>query len=142
MSTIAEFLRARYTEARERQARIFRSTWDVGAPCPACGQPTETMRTYGGSFGPLASFEPCRHAIYDPALLRQFEEPAPDPAILADLDAKLGIVARHARCGSMVGYCDDGGHGWDDVEGGGCGDLGDLALLFAAHPDYDERWRP
>lgn len=92
MSEIADFLRARYAEARDRQHRIFRSTWRPGDPCPACGRPTEVMRTYGGGLGPLASFEPCRHEITDPAALRQFEEPTPDPDVISDLDAKLALV--------------------------------------------------
>ncbi|MEV7654651.1 DUF6221 family protein [Streptomyces anulatus] len=62
-----------------------------------------------------------------------------DPTrLLADLDAKLAIVNRHAACGTGNGYCDDGGHG--DLEGGGCADLADLARPFAGHPDYQEDW--
>lgn len=63
---------------------------------------------------------------------------------LADIAAKRRILARHAQCGSGIGYCDDGGHAWDedDVPGGGCPDVADLARPYASHPDYRADWSP
>lgn len=132
MTDLHEFLRARYTEARTREEnmrRVIPSAFD-GHEVEMRGEDGVTTLLVDGHPYPIETY----HEIAT--------EPAPDLAVLADLNAKLSIVARHERCGSMVGYCDDGGHGWDEVEGGGCADLGDLALAFAAHPDYDERWRP
>lgn len=92
MSEIAVFLRARYIEAKERQQRIFRDTYEPGAPCPICTRPTWGMRMYGGDEYRLASFEPCGHDTNDPAVVAQFQEAAPDPDVIADLDAKLALV--------------------------------------------------
>lgn len=66
-----------------------------------------------------------------------------DPArVLAEITAKRRTLARHSRCGSGVGWCDDGGHGIEPDEGpGGCNDLLDLAAPYADHPDYDPAWR-
>jgi hypothetical protein len=47
---------------------------------------------YGGDQHRLASFEPCGHDTNDPAVVGQFQEPAPDPNVIADLDAKLALV--------------------------------------------------
>ena len=58
---------------------------------------------------------------------------------LAECEAKRRIVARHKLCGTGIGYCDDGGHGWDE-DSPGCADLSDLALPYADHADYREEW--
>ncbi|GAA5048274.1 hypothetical protein HNP84_000213 [Thermocatellispora tengchongensis] len=69
-----------------------------------------------------------------------------DPArMLREVEAKRSILGRHERCGSGVGYCDDGGHGWSEADGEpftGCRDLQDLALPYADHPRYRPEWRP
>lgn len=65
----------------------------------------------------------------------------PPARVLRDVEAKRRIVERHADCGSGGGYCDDGGHGWDHLPGGGCAELADLAVVYADHPDYREEWR-
>lgn len=92
MSEIADFLRARYIEAKGRQQRIFRDTYEPGATCPICTRPTWGMRMYGGDEHRLASFEPCGHDTNDPAVVARFQEPAPDPDVVADLDAKLALI--------------------------------------------------
>jgi hypothetical protein len=143
MSEIADFLRARYQEAIDRQHRIFASTWEPGVACPVCGRPTEVMSTYGGSPGPypLASFEPCQHEIHDPAILRQFEEPAPDPDVVADLDAKLAIM-------NLMDETLKYAKGDTEVDHYGALDAAEQALRllaqpFAGHPDHKGgEWAP
>lgn len=143
--SITEFLRARYGERRALALAATAGPWRAEAF--VYGSEMDGWGTYHPWEIKAADAEVVGHQPYEGGGVaeegdaRHIEAWGPD-VVLADLDAKLAIVARHERCGSMVGYCDDGGHGWDDVEGGGCGDLGDLALPFAAHPDYDERWRP
>ena len=85
MSALVEFLRARSAETRDRQMRTLRNSWEYGAACPVCERPTESMIRYGGATDRLATFEPCRHDVYDPALLTRFEESNPDQYVLADL---------------------------------------------------------
>jgi hypothetical protein len=66
-----------------------------------------------------------------------------DPSrVLAECEAKRRIVERHGRCGTGMGYCDDGGHGWGGEDGLGCADLADLAAVYADHPDYRDEWKP
>ena len=143
MSDLAEFLRARYTERLEAQGRIFRDTYQADDPCPVCQKPTWGMSVYVGDPSRLAKFEPCEHEINDPAQLDQFQEPAPDPDTLADLDVKLAIVDLHAgphECSSYdeisreINSCQ-----W--VPGGDCTTLRLLAKPFGEHPDYRaEEW--
>lgn len=148
MSDLVEFLRARYAEARERQMRTFRDTWEYGAACPVCVLPTESMSRYNGTPFPLASFEPCRHEVSDPALLARFEEANPDPDVLADLDSKLGILDEHPDTNDGdCGTCVEGQWGYPVLGGSRpqphpCNTLRHLAAPFAAHPDCEERWRP
>jgi uncharacterized protein DUF6221 len=63
-----------------------------------------------------------------------------DPArVLREVEAKRHVLERHGECGTGAGYCDDGGH---DLGSLGCGDLLDLALPYADHPDYRDEWKP
>lgn len=53
-----------------------------------------------------------------------------DPArVLAECEAKRGIVSRHTSC-------DDSSYGEP------CEDLRDIALPYADHPDYLQKWKP
>jgi hypothetical protein len=133
MSGLVEFLRARYTEAREHEHRKRR-----GIPSAFDGHDVEIQ--YSADEGEQVFVD--GHPYPVEKYWEIATEPAPDPAVLADLDAKLRIVKRHEGCGTGVGRCDDGGHGWDDIEGGGCADLADLAQPYADHPDYREEWKP
>lgn len=135
MSELVEFLRARLNEANERQQRIYRSTWEPGAPCPICERPTHSMRQFGGDPFRLASFEPCDHDVNDPALLTRFQEPASDPDVLADLDAKQRITDLYEIASASPELDRDAWLVLTET-------LKLLALPYAAHPDYDERWRP
>ncbi len=141
MSEIADFLRSRYIEARERQHRIFRDTYEPGAPCPTCARPTWGMSMYGGDEHRLASFEPCGHDTNDPAVVAQFQEPAPDPDVIADLDAKLAVVnlmdetLRCAEGDSEVDHYGALGNAEDALR--------HLAQPFAGHSDHKgEEWAP
>lgn len=113
-----EFLRARYTEAREREEAKrtlrddvpFEFTWSY-----------EMDRAYV-EIGSLKQ----RMAAED--FWAQYGVSAADPDVLADLDAKLRLI--------------------DWVEWPGGLDTRDayewtmavLAVPFAKHPDYDQRW--
>lgn len=78
------------------------------------------------------------------AVYRWFErwspiEPGP---MLADVDIKRRILARHADCGLGHGYCDDGGKGWELDDGTPmCADKLDLAQSFAGREGWREEWR-
>jgi uncharacterized protein DUF6221 len=64
-----------------------------------------------------------------------------DPAwVLRDIAAKRAALKRHARCGSGIGWCDDGGHGIPP-EFGGCFDLREIALVDEAHADFSPLWK-
>jgi hypothetical protein len=67
-----------------------------------------------------------------------------DPArVLAEVDAKRRILARHEQCGTGHGYCDDGGHGWRLDDGTPvCGDKLDLTRPYADRPGYRSEWAP
>ncbi|WP_330172975.1 DUF6221 family protein [Streptomyces sp. NBC_01498] len=138
MSEMADFLRARYEEAKERQARIFRDIWEPGMPCPVCHRETWGMSTYGNDPSRLASFKPCEHEINDPEVFARFQEPAPDADILADLDAKLALLdltertLRFAEGDSEVDHYGALGNA-DET-------LSLLARPFTGHPDYQENW--
>lgn len=64
-----------------------------------------------------------------------------DPAwALRDIAAKRATLKRHARCGSGIGWCDDGGHGVPS-EFGGCFDLRELASVDEGHADFSPLWK-
>jgi hypothetical protein len=77
----------------------------------------------------------------DEAAVRPVADASPRWArrMRAECEAKRRIVARHASCGTGVGYCDDGGHGWS-ADMPGCADLSDLAAVYADHSDYRTEW--
>jgi hypothetical protein len=168
VTEIADFLRSRYVELRNRQQQIMWSTWEPGVLCPVCSRPTSGMKTSmgGQSFGwPLASFEPCGHEIHEMSVMAQFEEPAPDSDVIADLNAKLVLIddllaERHEVVDGDCWYTcaaateeADGGQTCDDGRRGGPCDCGRdtrvnrrlriLAQPFAGHPDHKgEEWTP
>lgn len=143
MSGIVDFLRARYTEAREREHSKRRSI-----PSPFDGHDVEIRYSIGESEQVFVNGHP-----YPPE--KYFEiatEPAPDPDVLADLDAKLAVLDEHPAAsgwdghevdGRVCGTCAEISH---DGELTGdpypCRTLRHLAVPFAAHPHYEERWRP
>lgn len=147
MTEIADFLRTRYAEARDRQQQIVRSTWEVGALCPVCSRPTSGMTSSlgGQSDGwPVGSFEPCGHEVYEASAMAQFEEPAPDLDIIADLDAKLRILDEVVpEIDAMEDRIDAEWGAGDPTERESMTLLRILAQPFAGHPDYmGEEWAP
>ncbi|WP_327368743.1 DUF6221 family protein [Streptomyces sp. NBC_01217] len=64
-----------------------------------------------------------------------------DPArTLRRIARQRRAVEGHTECGSGGGYCDEGGHGWEGVPGGGCADLYDIVAVWDDHPDYRQAW--
>ncbi|MFE2973361.1 DUF6221 family protein [Streptomyces sp. NPDC059258] len=130
MNALAEFLRARYAERRAIAEAASPWPWKINPD-----DPEEVLASDGILVADV--FALSSNQTRNTATFIATNDPAD---VLADLDAKLAIVGRHVACGTGNGYCDDGGHGWDDLEGGGCADLADLARPFAGHPDYQESW--
>lgn len=132
MSGLVEFLRARYTEAREREEAKRTLRNDV---------PFEFTWSYemDREYVEIGSLKQCMAAE---DFWAQYGVSAADPDVLADLDVKLAILDLHARLGDspFCATCDapSGIPGQPD----GCATLRLLAVPFAKHPDYDERWRP
>ena len=141
MSGIVEFLRARYTKAREREE----GTRGVPRNLPfkwthVIDRDAEYVQIEG------------HQRMSADAFYEQYGQPASDPTVLADLDAKLAILDEHPDAPGWDGHEVDGRVcrtcGEISQDGGLTGDpypcrtLRHLALPFAAHPDYDEGWRP
>jgi hypothetical protein len=124
VSDIVEFLRARYTERRAIAEAAAALQYDPengwGITDSSIYDPAEKRRWISPHIGMLHESESAEHVV------------ANNPAVvLADLDAKLRLVD------------------WSEWPGGGPDSrdayewtLAVLAVPFAAHPDYDERWRP
>jgi hypothetical protein len=120
VSSITEFLRARYTEARDKEA---------GRQSIPGNLPFQWTAVYNQDDPHVMLGE--FHRVGMDEFFAQYGESAADPDVLADLDAKLRLVD------------------WGEWPGGGP-DARDayewamavLALPYAWHPDYDERWRP
>lgn len=155
MSDIADFLRARYVEAKEREQskrQLIPSVFD--------GHDIKLVRDFDGE-RLLVDGHP-----YPVEKWREIAtEPAPDPDVIADLDAKLALVddllaERHEvvdgdcwyTCAAATGER-DGGETCDDNRLGGPCDCGRdarvnrrLAILaqpFAGRPDHKgEEWAP
>ena len=128
MSDIVEFLRDRYTERRaiaEAAAGLQcdpENGW--GITDSSLYDPSEKRRWISPHIGMLHEPESAEHIV------------ANNPAVvLADLDAKLGILDWHEVASTSPELNPDAWQIMRQV-------LRLLALPFAAHPDYDERWRP
>lgn len=137
--SIVEFLRARYTEAREREngkRRRIPSAFDE--------HEVEISYRSGEATQVLVDGSPYLAEKFLEAAM----EPAPDQEVLADLDAKLAVLDEHQDVNDGdCGTCVDGRwgyptHGGSSPQTHPCRTLRHLAVPFAAHPDYDERWRP
>jgi hypothetical protein len=131
-----EFLAARYHEARTREE----GKWTV-RDCPF---EWEYRRDFDGEY-----VEAGRVRIEVEAFVEQYGVSAADPAVLADIDAKEGLLALHAPdswhgASAHVG-CKECGQGYEVHEWGPkypCATVRLLGLPFASHPDYREEWKP
>ncbi|MGW4223008.1 DUF6221 family protein [Streptomyces bauhiniae] len=124
MTEIANFLRARYAEARVRENGKRRRK-----PSVFDGRDVEWQYQYENTTLLVDG-----HPFPEDQFFEIATEPAPDPNVLADLDAKLAIVD----------LCVDFLH---DDEGGtdACAEstLCLLAQPYAGHPNYKgEKWKP
>jgi hypothetical protein len=139
MTTLTDFLLARYAEI-EAMAREVIADGDADE----LGRWEWVEYPYeGGSPQPLGSLAKGTSG-YDPdwswtRLVNRY-----DPAhVLADIEAKRRIVELH----TPDHECTDGSESYPGVFAGDgsmevCDSLRLLALSFASHPEYDERWRP
>jgi len=131
VSDLVQFLRARYGEAREAEGRKVSLPGNLPFQWRAVYDPNDQHVVIDGL-----------HRVGMDEFFERYGESAADPDVLADLDAKLAILDLHARLGDspFCVTCDapSGIPGRPD----GCTTLRLLALPFAAHLDYDERWRP
>lgn len=138
MTTLAEFLTARYDEHEADAQAATAGPWDARKVSgPGFGydqsevvQPSDVPDRGFYALGMDALYGPdARHiARHDPAY------------VLADIASKRAIVRLHTgahECRDVLEYPD--GYVRD---GEWCTTLRLLAVPFAAHPDYDERWRP
>lgn len=133
---VAEFLRARYAEARKAEMGK-RAVRLEGPPCEIIRDSSGTYVVIGEGDSP---FRP-RMEIED--FNERYTDPAPDADALADLDAKLALVALHGRLGDDALFCIT-----CDAPSGipgdphGCPTIRILSAPFATHPEYKETWRP
>ncbi|MEH0586247.1 DUF6221 family protein [Streptomyces sp. B21-106] len=140
MSGLVEFLRARLDEARAREHGKRRSI-----PSPFDGHDVEI--TYSSYEGQQVIVD--GHPYPAEQYFKIATEPAPDPNVIADLDAKQRLLDLHApdSFGSTSTYvtCKECSQGYEVHEWGPeypCVTVRLLGLSFTNHPDYDERWRP
>jgi hypothetical protein len=135
---LAEFLRARYGEAR----RAEEGKTQVKRDAP----PYEIRYERGGEYAILDG-----HRIDAAEFWSAYGEPCPDPGVLADLDSKLTIVKAHPITRDVIPESPDGRHGFgcatchqDEgliIDRGWCTTLRALGSIYATHPDYREEWR-
>jgi hypothetical protein len=130
---IAAFLRARYTEAKTREE----SRRSVSGNLPFEWTHVYEYVEIDGRF-----------RVPVDAFYEKHGQPSADPVVLADLDAKLAVIDEHQDVNDGdCSTCVDGRwgyptHGGSSPQTHPCRTLRHLAVPFAAHPDYDERWRP
>jgi hypothetical protein len=132
VSEIADFLRARYEEAKQREQGKLRRI-----PSAFDGHNVEIACTLGGEQTLLVDGHPYPIETYR----KVATEPAPDPGVIADLDAKLAIV-KHMK--EMLEFAE----GDTEIDHYGALDAAELTLRllaqpFAGHPDHKrEEWVP
>jgi uncharacterized protein DUF6221 len=123
---LVAFLRARLDEieAREKGKWTVRGTTDPLVKCPACDAPVDS---WGSGF----TLYPCRHQLTsDEWRVWARAEPAGDPVVLADVEAKRRIVD------ALEIALED-----SELAGFAADQLRLHVLPFAAHSDYREGWK-
>lgn len=137
MTSLVEFLRTQYMEARAAEA---------GKRAIPGGLPFRWTAVYTKD-DPHVLIDGVRR-FSENEFFEQYGEPDANPAVLADLDAKLAVLDEHQDVNDgSCGTCVDGRwgyptHGGSSPQSYPCRTLRLLAVSFAAHVDYDERWRP
>ncbi|MFH9610440.1 DUF6221 family protein [Streptomyces sp. NPDC017448] len=140
MDDLVQFLRARYDEDAElaRQAAEVGplATWDSSLDI-LLGVALKNRRRWAGAGGAdaLDGAAVAHAARHDPA------------RVLAEVEAKQRIIECHEPWTAANGDIICGRCGREHVDGrpGGhfpCQTLRLLALPYAAHPDYQDAWRP
>lgn len=135
--SIVEFLRAQWTEARAAEERKVSLPGNLPFQWRAVCEHDNAHVVIDDL-----------HQVGMDEFFEQYGEPAADPAVLADLDAKLAVLDEHPDVNDgSCGTCVDGRwgyptHGGSSPQRHPCRTLRHLAVPFASHPDYDERWRP
>jgi hypothetical protein len=130
VSEIADFLRARYEEAKQREESKLRRI-----PSEFDGHSVEITCTIGGEQILLVDGHPYPMETYR----KVATEPAPDPDVIADLDAKLALVDEADRVEASAGKPDYDGGLADAL----AWTLRILAQPFAGHPEHKgEEWAP
>lgn len=135
MSEIADFLRARYTEARDTETRKQSVRGDLPFRWTAVYN-QDDPHVMLGEF----------HRVGMDEFFEKYGESAADLDVLADLDAKLAIVSMyetadgHVKRGKEMGWPHNNHQvaavAYHDV-------LKRLAQPFAGHPDHKgEEWAP
>lgn len=131
---IVKFLRARYTEAREAEERKVSLPGNLPFQWKAVYDPNNQHVVIDGL-----------HRVGMDEFFEQYGESAADPDVLADLDAKLAVVAIYEDAERSLAVAAPGTPPYDLMTGAANTmrhALRALAVPFAARPDYDERWRP
>lgn len=159
MNDLADFLRARYAEAKSQAESIRRIT----VPTSATFNGYDVEWRYDMDKGEVLHINGRPYPIEE--YWRQVSEPAPDLEVIADFEAKLALLAdltseRHEVVDGDCWYTcaaateeQDGGETCDDNRRGNPCDCGRdaritrrlriLAQPFAGHPDYrSEEWAP
>jgi len=130
--TISEFLRARYTEARDKEA---------GQQSIRGNLPFQWTAVYNQDDPHVMLGE--FHRVGMDEFFAQYGESAADPDVLADLDAKLAVVAIYEDAERSLAAAAPGTPPHDLMTGAANTmrhALRHLAVPFAKHPDYDQRW--
>lgn len=146
MNEITEFLRARYAEARKAEmgklAVRLDAPWDY-----------TMVHDWDNTYVLIGKGEsPFRPRMSIEEFNERHTDPAPDPFVLADLDAKLALIDEHPATRDVIAEKPDGLHGFGCAtchqdEGrivgyGWCRTLRFLAVPYADHPGYRQEWRP
>lgn len=127
MSDLAEFLKARLDEDERVAKRAYGRSWDADDVVEdgAIWVLSEDMHL--GQMEPASAPHIARH----------------DPArVLAEIEAKRQLLKSHRDYEGVCPRCFDWQNKPVQREVFPCEVVRLLALPYAAHPDYDEAWRP
>lgn len=135
---LVAFLRARLDEVE----RVEQDKWTLGEwvdkPCPVCEWPVKSYSILPPEGD--RELNPCQHRItIDEFNAWAGANPAADPRVLRDVEAKRQIIDLHE--GPHVCPKDDNGMEsfWTRDD---CPTVRLFGSEFADHPEYREEWRP